>query len=260
MREFHAGVFVPNEAILFASGDLRTDDFVERVRVAFGDWPAGDARAEAPPPPSPAPPERRVVVVDRPDLGQAQLLIGHEGIARTDENRIAVNLMDSILGSGGFSSRLMRRIRAEGGLTYGVYSMFSMRRRPGPFFVSVATRAPEAGRVVDLVLSELGKVSEAPPTADEIQRAKSGRAGRFALGLETSAALATALVDLEVYGLPGDSLDTFRARLRAVGAADVERAARAHLFPERAAIVAVGPAEVLQPLLERFGAVEVVDP
>ena len=56
------------------------------------------------------------------------------------------------------------------------------------------------------------------------------------------------------------ALDTFRARLRAVGAADVERAARAHLFPERAAIVAVGPAEVLQPLLERFGAVEVVDP
>jgi predicted Zn-dependent peptidase len=70
----------------------------------------------------------------------------------------------------------------------------------------------------------------------------------------------SSLVNLDVYGLPEDSLDTFRGRLQRLGAADVEAAAREHLWPERAAIVAVGPAEQLRPLLETFGPVEVVQP
>jgi zinc protease len=260
VRDLHARIFVPRNAILYASGDLNAESFLEKAREAFGDWPAGGVPEAGPAPPQPTPAERGIVIVDRPDLGQAQILLGHDGIARTDPDRIAVNLMNTIVGSGGFSSRLMQRIRAEGGLSYGVYSAFSMRRHPGPFFVSVATRVAEAGTVVKLILEELSAAREAPPTLDEVQNAKSGTAGRFALGLETSAAVVSSLVNLDVYGLPEDSLDTFRGRLQRLGAADVEGAARERLWPARAAIVAVGPAEQLRPLLETFGPVEVVQP
>ena len=260
VRDLHARIFVARNAVLFASGDLEAETFLEQARGAFGDWPAGIVPEAGPAPPQPTPTDRSIVIVDRPDLGQAQILLGHEGIARTDPDRIAVNLMNTIVGSGGFSSRLMQRIRAEGGLSYGVYSAFSMRRHPGPFFVSVATRVAEAGTVVKLILEELSAAREAPPRLDEVQNAKSGTAGRFALGLETSAAVIASLVNLDVYGLPEDSLDTFRGRLQRVGAADVEGVAREHLWPARAAIVAVGPAEQLRPLLEPFGPVEVVQP
>jgi len=99
-----------------------------------------------------------------------------------------------------------------------------------------------------------------PPDADELARAKSLSTGRFALGLETSGAVMGSLVDLDVYGLPNDALDTFRRRVRAVSLEDVARVARERLHPGRAAIVVVGPAETIRPQLEELGPLSVVVP
>jgi zinc protease len=260
LRALHARLFVASNAILYAVGDLSEADALAHVQARFADWEAGEPPPPGPPPPGRAPEARRVVLVDRPDLGQAQLALAHEGIARTDEARIPASLMNSILGGGGFLSRLMSRVRAEEGLAYGIGSGFALRRHPGPFVVSTSTRAPEAGRVVDIVLEEIERLRAEPPAEDELRNARSLSAGRFVLGLETSAAIAGSLVELDVYGLPRDSLDTYRTRLNDVTLEEVREAARRLLHPDRMAIVAVGPAEVLRPQLERFGPVEVVEP
>jgi len=258
--ELHARVFVASNAILFAVGDIEAADLLNRVESGFGDWRAGSVPDPGPPPLSPAPPERRIVLVDRPDLGQAQIVVGHEGISRTDPERIAASLMNTVLGSGGFSSRLMKSVRADAGLTYSISSYFALRRHPGPFGVSTFTRVPEVRRVVDLVLSELARVHSDPPSSLEVANAQSQKVGGFSLGLETSSAVASALVDLDVYGLPENSLDTFRGRIRALTADDTTRAARDLVHPERAAILVVGPAESIVPQLEDLGVVEVVQP
>lgn len=90
--------------------------------------------------------------------------------------------------------------------------------------------------------------------------AKSYNVGQFGLGLETSEAVLASLVELDVHGLPEDSLDSYRARLRAVTGEEVRAAARELLHPERAAIVVLGPAEALVPQLSGLGTVEVVSP
>jgi zinc protease len=154
----------------------------------------------------------------------------------------------------------MKSVRAEQGLTYSVSSYFALRRHPGPFGVSTFTRVPEVRRVVDLVLSELARVRLEPPSPREVANAQSQTVGRFSLGLETSSAVASSLVDLDVHGLPEDSLDTFRRRLRALTADDTARAARDLVHPERAAVLVVGPAESIVPQLEDLGVVEVVQP
>lgn len=259
-RAFHAQIFVPGNAILYASGDVDAADFAQRAQAAFGDWQAAPVPAPGAAPPAPAPPARRVVIVDRPDLGQVQLALGHDGIQRDDPERIAASLMNSTLGGGGFSSRLMTVIREREGLAYGVGSGFSLRRVPGPFAVSTATRVAEARRAVDLILAELRGIQERPVTPEELTHAQTYAAGRFALGLETSGALLASLVDLDVHGLPSDSLDTYRARVAAVTPEDALRVARRLIHPERVAIVAVGPAEVLEPALADLGPVEVVQP
>jgi len=260
LRAAHARLFVASNAIVYVVGDLSNADALAQVRAHFGGWAAGAAPPPGPPPPSPTPPARRVVLVDRPDLAQAQLALAHEGISRTDPERIPAGLMNTILGGGGFLSRLMSRVRADEGLAYSIGSGFAMRRHGGPFVVSTSTRVPEAGRVVDIVLEEIERMRREPPSADDLRKSRSLSAGSFVLGLETSAAIAGALVELDVYGLPPDSLDTYRTRLNAVTADEVEQAAVRLLHPERLAIVAVGPAEALRPQLERFGPVEVVKP
>jgi zinc protease len=257
-RAFHRRLFVPGAAIVYASGDLDPAALLEKIRATYGPW-------QGPPPvdvgPPPLPPERRrVVVVDRPDLGQTQLGIGHGGVARTDPRRLAVQLMNSALGGGGFSSRLMAKIRAESGLTYGVSSQFVQRHQPGPFGVFTFTRVPKAGEVVRLILEELERIRREPPSAEELARVQSQRAGQFALALETSTEVAAALVELDVYGLPRDTLDTYRGRVRAVTPEEVAAVARELIDPERVSIVAVGPAEQLRPQLEPFGPVEVQKP
>jgi len=259
-RELHERLVAGRDMVFFAVGELSPEEVLADLRARFGGVAADSPPAAAPMPPEPTPPERRVVVVDRPDAGQARILVGHGGMARDDPDRIAASLVEAALGSGGFSSRLMARIRAHEGLTYSVYAGFAMRRRPGPFLVSAATRVPAAARTVELVLEELGRIRREPPGAEELRRFQSLLAGRFALSLETSEALVSGLVDLEVHDLPEDSLDTYRARVRAVTAAEAARVARERIDPERVAIVVVGPAEALEPELARFGPVEVLSP
>jgi zinc protease len=259
-RVFHERVFVPNNAIFFAAGDVDADDLLERVGAGFGSWMAGAEIEPGPPFADPAPPQPTLVVVDRPDLAQAHITLAHEGIARTDPRRVEASLLNSVVGGSGFSSRLMRRVRSEAGLTYGVSSGFTMRRGGGIFSISTSTRVPEARRVIDLILAEIELARSEPPTERELEGAKALAIGGFSLALETSDAVVGALVDLDLYGLPTDSLDTYRPRVRATTTAGAAELARALLHPERFAVVVVGPAAALTSQLEGLGPIEIRQP
>ena len=100
--------------------------------------------------------------------------------------------------------------------------------------------------------------SSQPPSATELALVKSFVVGRFALNLETAEDVVATLVSLAIYGLPDDSLDTYRARVSAVTPEVAAHLARSVFHPDDLAIVLVGPAEQLLPQLEAFGPVEVV--
>ena len=259
-RALHAKLALPNDAIFFAAGDFEAAALHQGVRARFGDWPAGEPMPFEPAPPSPTPPARKIVIVDRPEMVQSRIAVSHEGIARSAEDRIPVALMNTVIGGGGFSSRLMESLRSNSGLTYSVYADYALRRSPGPFVASTFTNVPDTRRVLDLLLGELARGKSEPPGAEELGWARTLTIGGFAMGLETSGAVVQSLVDLAIYDLPEDSLDTFRSRVRAASAEDVANAARNHLHPERAAIVLVGPAQQLEPLVKDLGPVEVITP
>jgi zinc protease len=259
-RDFYARVWVPGDAIFFGVGDLDAPALEQRAGARFGAWTGGEPISPGPAPPDPAPAARAVVVVDRPDLEQSRIVLGHEGISRTDPRRIAAALLNTAVGGGAFSSRLTESIRVDAGLTYGVYSALAMRRQPGPFLVSTSTRVPETRRVIDLILAGLERARSDPPRGEELDATRRLLVGGFSLGLETSDAVMGALVDLAVYGLPDDSLDTYRDRVRGTSAEEVAAIARSLLHPERAAIVVVGPAEVLVPQLQGLGPIDVIAP
>jgi len=261
VRAYWKDRFVARNAIFWAVGDVDTAAFAREVEARWGDMPDGEPAPGTPPPPARTPERRRVVVVDKPELVQAHILIGHEGIARSEPERIAIDLMNDALGGSGFSSRLMKVIRAQHGLTYGVGSGFSLRSQPGPFQISTFTRVESVREVVDLALAEMEAIRESRPVdAEELAKFVSYSVGSFGLSLETSGAVLSSLVDLDVQGLPEDSLDTFRARVGATSLEEVRAAAKSRLHPERAAIVVLGPAEKLVPALEGLGEIEVVAP
>jgi zinc protease len=257
-RAFHTRVVTPASGILWVAGDVDARVFLARAKRVFGGWRGAEPvpLPEAPP----IPEKRRVVLVDRPALKQAQIAIGHEGIARTDPRRLEAQLLNTAFGAGGFSSRLMNRIRAQEGLTYGVFAQLSQYRVPGPFVISTFTRIPEVGRLLASAFEEMERVRTDPPAGVELERARSLRTGAYPLALETTEAVMAALLDLEVYGLPRDTLDTYRPRMRAISAEGVAQAALEIVHPERATIVVVGPTKALLEPLSVYGAVEIVAP
>jgi predicted Zn-dependent peptidase len=113
---------------------------------------------------------------------------------------------------------------------------------------------------VDLILQGIRGMQDSPPDEEVVGKAKSYDIGRFSLGLETTGAVLSSLVDIEIQDLPENSLDTYRQRVRALSAEDVAAEARRFLHPDRMGIVVVGPASELVPQLESLGNVEVIAP
>ncbi|MFP6639390.1 MAG: pitrilysin family protein, partial [Myxococcota bacterium] len=141
-RELHKRYLVPGNAIVGVSGDVDPTQVLKQITESFQNWKEGPLPGQAPSTAAETPAARRIVIVDRPELVQARIIVTHEGIDRLDPRRISAGLLNDTLGGSGFSSRLMKELRSEEGLTYGVHSGFILRRQAGPFRVSTFTRVP----------------------------------------------------------------------------------------------------------------------
>lgn len=128
---FHKDHFLPNKSILTVVGDINTANVLATIEEVFGEWRRED-REEILLPPIDTIDGHRIRIVDKPDLTQTDIHIGHIGIKRTDPDYFPIVLLNYVLGRGP-TSRLYTKLRAERGLTYGVTSTFDTRNLRGPF-------------------------------------------------------------------------------------------------------------------------------
>ncbi len=166
--------------------------------------------------------------------------------------------MNYIFGGGGFSSRLMMRIRAEKGFTYGIRSHFHLRRAPGPFIISTFTPAEHTAAVVQEIKEVMTNVKTNGVTAAELADAQSYFVGSFPLSLETPSGLAQQLLSIDLYNLGSDYLNLYRPRLMAVDQSATQAAAQKYLQPEALVTLVVGPAEKCVKDLEKLGPVNIL--
>lgn len=251
LKAWYAREFVPQEGVLVCVGMVPFPRLVAAAEQHFGAWqgggPASPAWREAP---------KRlaapgIYLLDRPELTQSEIRMGHLGLPRRHPDYFPVRLLNYILGEGGFSSRLMTRIRSELGLTYGIRSTFAWRRAPGPFVISTFTPADHTALAVREIRQVVQEVREDGVTAQELAEAQSYYIGHFPLGLETPRALARQVLNIGLHELGLDYLARYRERLAAVTLEEVRQAGQAHLHPEDLVTLVVGPAaRVKEPLAE----------
>jgi zinc protease len=252
---FHGRHWRPSRATLVVVGPVDAEATLAQVRRRFGPWRAEvGAEVEIAPP---APPISGVLLVDRPDLTQAQVRIATPGFARGSGDHATGVVAGAVLG-GGFTSRLMEAIRVERGLSYGVRARFASGRSGGLFFVSSFTKVETAGELARVALAELARFGESGPTEEELVRVRGYLGGLYPLSLETHEAWAEKLSEVELYGLPPDEVPGFIDRIGAVDAAACLSLARRTLAGDRRVLVAVGPATRLAPQLRALGPVKVV--
>ncbi len=241
--DFHARSFHPSAFIVAAAGAFKKDELVRKLGALFKDWPhAGGKPLEAPKLGPEARPGVYCFHKEGKNVNQGRVTAGHMGIDVRHPDLHAIRLANYILGGGGFSSRLMHRVRAEEGLAYDVHSDY----RPGltyplPFRIQFQTKSETCAYAARLCLEEVARLQREEVSAKEL-----GDAQRFYLdgfpGLffATKAQTVSTYAQAELLGIPKDYYATYRERIARVTPGDVLRAAREHFKPGKLAWVVVG--------------------
>jgi predicted Zn-dependent peptidase len=173
---------------------------------------------------------------------QYHLCLGGPGIARDDDRRFALRVLDAILG-GSSSSRLFQEVREKRGLAYAVYSYASQYMDSGQIALYLGTRPDNVGRAMDVVAGELRRLQDAPVSEDELVRAKENVKGRTVLSMESTLTRMNRLGSSLLTGVPLLTLDETIAAIDAVSLEDVTELARELFAPERLSAAAVGAEE-----------------
>jgi zinc protease len=263
ITKMHARYYRPDNAILVIGGDMSAKDGFALATRHFGDW-------QKPTTPLPTPEdgegyrsstvtkiEQRVVVIDKPDAGQAAVFLARSGINRKDTDYFRGIVTNSVL--SGYSGRLNQEIRIKRGLSYGAGSSLDARRQIGPFVASAQTKNESGAVVADLLLGEISRLSSAPPQDVELTPRKAVLIGGFSRNLETASGLVNQVAGLALHGLSLDEINRYINNVQAITTADIQKFAGTRLDAKTSNIIIVGDAKKFLPELQKkFQNVEVI--
>ncbi|MEU4134003.1 M16 family metallopeptidase [Streptomyces wuyuanensis] len=242
ISRFYRKHYDPTHLVVAAAGNIDHATVVRQVRKAFeqaGALTRTDAR-----PVAPRDGRRhlrtagRVEVLDR-RTEQAHVVLGMPGLARTDDRRWALGVLNTALG-GGMSSRLFQEVREKRGLAYSVYSYTSGFADCGLFGVYAGCRPNQVHDVLKICRNELDRVAGEGLADDEIDRAIGQLSGSTVLGLEDTGALMNRIGKSELCWGTQMSVDDMLANIAAVTPDDVRAVAR-EVLGQRPSLSVIGP-------------------
>lgn len=247
----YAARYTPASTAVIVAGDATTESAMRLASEHFGDW-SGAAIRHTPLMDKPARSHAATHLITKAEAQQSELRLGHVSVPRTHPDYFDIVVMNAIFG-GLFNSRVNMNLREAHPYTYGAFSAFDWRRGAGPFVVSTAVRSDVTAEAIREVLKEVDRMRREPVSTEELTLATSYLDGVFPIRYETTAAVAGALANQVIYGLPTDYFDQYRRNIRAVTVESVLTAARKHLDPERMQAVVVGDESAVGDKLKDLG-------
>ena len=239
LQAFHDRVWNPANMILAVSGDVKTADVLAALEKRFAGWAAGQKSPEVPVPTHVA--EPGVFLIDKPDVNQTRVSIGQRSVTWNDPRWASLEIMNEILGGGGFTSRITRSVRSDKGLAYSAGSGMGFGRTyPMTFRVVFQSKNPSVAQAVDLSLQEIDRIRKEPVTPEELDTAKNSFIETFPQRFSSAQEKAGVFVDDELTGRPPDWWEKWRPAIQAVDAKAVQNAAQTFLQPDKLTILAVG--------------------
>ena len=242
IARYYRSRYVPENTVVAVAGNVDHATVVRQVRKAFS---RNNFLADTSVRPVPVRRGERArrsttgeVVVSRP-FEQVNLVLGVNGLVRTDDRRYALGVLNAALG-GGTSSRLFQEVREHRGLAYSVYSFASHHADAGVVGVSVGCLPGKYDAVLETVRGELAKVAAEGLTAEEVERGKGQLKGGLVLGLEDSGSRMSRIGKAELVYDELLTIDEVVARIEAVTVEDVATLAR-ELFSQPELLAVVGP-------------------
>lgn len=251
---FYKKYYAPNNSALIVVGDIDVRKWKARVKSSFGQW-KGKAEAVAELGPITVANAARVLLINKGDASETTFRIGGPGVPVTHKDRVAIRLINTILGAR-FTSWLNDALRVNSGLTYGARSRFVSQSMGGSFYISTFTKNETTFEAIDLALKTYERLWEQGIDAKTLASAKSYVKGLFPPRYETSDQLADLLANNWALGLDDSVINDFETQVDALDVAEINRIAKSTFPKDNLQFVLIGKAEELREKSKEYGRVE----
>ncbi|MFZ1947068.1 MAG: pitrilysin family protein [bacterium] len=240
LAAFHRKYFFPRNFTIAASGDFKTREILAKLDRMLAGWP--NPALDLPPVPDRIPdPEPGVYMIEKDDVNQSRVTVGHVGIERDNPDEYAVSVMNDILGGGGFSSRIIRRVRSDEGLAYNAGSAFDRPvLYPGTFRAWFQTKHATAAFGTRLIVDEINRIRTETCEPEIVENAKAGFVSGVVNRFSGKKATVMTLAEDSYTGRPDAYWQNYADNIRAVTPDDVLAAARKYLHPDKLVFLVVG--------------------
>lgn len=240
VKSYYDTYFRPNNAYLVIVGDITPAEARTSAERYFGTWNKGNLPNQNYADPA-APDGRKVSFVNKDGAVQSVIRITYPvELHPASPDVIPARIMNSILGGGIFSGRLMQNLREDKAYTYGARSSLSSDDLTGTFSATASVRNEVTDSSITEFIYEMQRMVDEPVTADDLSLAKASLAGGFARSLESPQTIANFALNTKKYNLAPDYYETYLQRLEAVTIADIQAMARKYIKPDNAYIVIAG--------------------
>jgi len=236
---FHKRTVHPSAMVAAVSGAFDRAQMIRKLEAAFAGWPGAA-------PTLPAIPETVESVAPGvyrlpKDVNQGRVSIGEVTVKRNHPDVYALEVMNEILGGAGFTSRITTTVRSNEGLAYSAGSGIGFGTYyPGRFRAGFQSKSETVILATKLVLGEIQKMRDTLVTAQELDTIKKSLTETFPSNFASKAAAVGIFAADEYTKQDPTYWQTYRDRIKAVTAADVQRVARQHLVPEKLIVLVVG--------------------
>jgi zinc protease len=190
--------------------------------------------------------QNKKIILYKHDMPQTILSIVGQGVAQTDKDYFAAEVMNYIFGGGGFGSRLTDVIREKKGLTYGIYTQFSEMDLAQIFRINISAQNKNIQNIIDEIANEIDRIKTKPVSDTELKNAKSYLIGSTTLQLSSTDRIAGMMLSFQKWGLPKNYLDIRQSAILRVTDADIQRVAQKYLDMDRFTYIMVGNPDTIK--------------
>ncbi len=188
LQAHHAHRYTPGRVVIAAAGSVDHDELVAMAEALAPRMPAAvmAAGGEELAPTHLDPPERRVRFLAK-ETEQYHVCLGGMGLARRDERRFALRVLEGVLGATA-SSRLFQEVRERRGLAYSIFCFSNLYELAGEVGIYVGTRPENLSEAMLAIAGELQRLIDEPASEEELVRSRENLKGRMILSLESTGA------------------------------------------------------------------------
>ena len=248
--DWHTTWFRPSNAVLAVNGDIDPRVLGPQLESTFRSWKS----KRIPRTKNVQPPERKgiqVVLIDQPGAGTSHIRLGHEGVAGSDPDALALKLVNQILGGEGGDSLFAKSSSVSS--NNRATSHLSLDREQGSFVIKATTETANTLTTIENLLDQLAAISSEGISQNGLKRALMFLTGRHSLKFDSSLSFASAFLAAKLHPWPINQVEDFGAQLASVSLEKARSVAKEHFSPKDLMIVVVGDASGIEDDLTRQG-------